>query len=213
MAATDVPVAALSESDPRTWTAADWAADAAPHLAYGATVQAVISALPTPRERVLLRQAATAGLVGRSLVLGLAAGSRSSLGLAGPVLTAADSGSVKKLSSLAAVAGELYADKQPGVPDRTSAPALPARLASGAGGAGLLARRQGANAALPVLAGVIGSAAGAFGGLGWRRWAGTRMPDWQAAVIEDGVAVALALAACLPGRRRSTRLAMVRLAN
>jgi uncharacterized membrane protein len=99
------------------------------------------------------------------------------------------------------------------VPDRTSAAALPARLASGAGGAGLLARRQGANAALPVLAGVIGSAAGAFGGLGWRRWAGRRMPDWQAAVIEDGVAVALALAACLPGRRRSTRLALVRLAG
>jgi uncharacterized membrane protein len=212
MAATDVPVAALSVSDPRTWTTTDWVADAVPHLAYGAAVQAVISAVPTPRERALPRQAATAGLVGRSLLLGVAAGSRSSLGPAGPLLTAADSGAVKKLSCLASVAAEVYADKQPGVPDRTSAGALPARLASGAGGAGLLARRQGANAALPVLAGVVGSAAGSFGGLGWRRWAGSRMPDRQAALIEDGVAVVLALAACLPGRRRSTRLALVRLA-
>jgi hypothetical protein len=35
------------------------------------------------------------------------------------------------------------------------------------------------------------------------------MPDWQAALIEDGVALGLALAACLPGRRRSTRLTLV----
>jgi uncharacterized membrane protein len=210
MAATDVPVAALGVSDPRTWSREDWIADAVPHLAYGAVAQAVIAGSPTPKERVLPRQAASAGLVGRSLVLGVAAGSRSSLGPAGPTVTAADSGAVRKLGHLAAVTGELYLDKQPGTPDRTSAGALPARLASGAGGAGLLAKRQGANAALPVLAGVAGSAAGSFGGLAWRRWAGSRMPDLQAALIEDGVAVALALAACLPGRRRSTRLTLVR---
>jgi len=209
MAATDVPVAALGVSDLRTWTREDWIADAVPHLAYGAVVQAVVSALPTPKEQVLPRQAASAGLVGRSLVLGVAVGSRSSLGPAGPMLTAADSGAVKRLSNLAAVAGELYVDKQPGTPERTSAAALPARLASGAGGAGLLAKRQGANAALPVLAGIAGSAAGSFGGLAWRKWAGARMPDLQAALIEDGVALVLALAACLPGRRRSTRLTLV----
>jgi uncharacterized membrane protein len=209
MAATDVPLAVLSVSDPRTWTAADWAADAAPHLAYGAAVQAVVSAVPTPKERVLPRQPAGAGLIGRSLLLGVATGGRSSLGAGAPFLTAPDTGAVKKLSSLASIAGELYLDKQPGTPDRTSASALPARLASGAGGAGLLARRQGANAALPVLAGVAGAAAGSWGGLGWRRWAGSRMPDRQAAVIEDGAALLVALAACLPGRRRSTRLTLV----
>jgi hypothetical protein len=213
MAATDVPVAALSVSAPRTWTATDWVADAVPHLAYGAAVHAVVSAVPTPKEQVLPRQAASAGLVGRSLLLGAAAGSRSSLGPAGPMLTARDTGAPKKLINLAAVAGEVYADKQPGVPDRTSGAALPARLASGAGGAGLLARRQGANAALPVLAGVAGAAAGSWGGLGWRRWAGTRMPDWQAALLEDGVALLLAAVACLPGRRRTTRLALVRIAG
>src|SRR3954469_13331955 len=193
MAATDVPLAVLGVSDPRTWTAADWRADALPHLAYGATVQAVVSSLPTPRERVLPRQAAGAGLVGRSLLLGVAAGSRSSLGMGGPTLTAADTGVVRKLAALASLGGELYADKQPATPDRTSAAALVPRLVSGAGGAGLLARRQGANAALPVLAGVAGAAAGSWGGLGWRRWAAGRMPDTQARGLEDAAALLLAL--------------------
>ncbi|PZA18964.1 hypothetical protein, partial [Modestobacter versicolor] len=164
MAATDVPVAALGVSDPRRWSREDWIADAVPHLAYGAVAQAVVSSIPTPKERVLPRQKATGGLVGRSLLLGVAAGGRSSLGIAGPTLSAADTGAVKKLASLASLAGELYADKQPATPERTSAGALPARLASGAGGGAQLARRQGANAALPVLAGIAGSAAGSFGG-------------------------------------------------
>jgi uncharacterized membrane protein len=210
MAATDVPIAALGVSDPRKWSREDWIADAVPHLAYGAVAQAVVAGLPTSKERVLPRQGASAGLVGRSLLLGVAAGSRSSLGPGAPMLTAADGGVVKKLGNLAAVAGELYVDKQPATPERTSAGALPARLGSGAGGAVLLARRQGANAALPALAGVAGSAAGSFGGLAWRKWAGARMPDLHAALIEDGVAVLLALAACLPGRRRATRLTLVR---
>ena len=209
LAATDVPIAALGVSDPRKWSREDWIADAVPHLAYGAVAQAVVAGLPTPQEQVLPRQTASAGLVGRSLLLGVAAGGRSSLGLAAPALTGADNGAVKKLSGLAAVAGELYADKQPGTPARTSAGVLPARLASGAAGAGVLAKRQGANAALPVLAGIAGSVAGSFGGLAWRTWAGGRLPALQAALVEDGVAVLLALAACLPGRRRSTRLTLV----
>jgi hypothetical protein len=209
MAATDVPIAALSVSDPRTWTTTDWVADAVPHLAYGAAVQAVVSAIPTPEDRAHPRQPADAGLVGRSLLLGLAAGGRSSLGTSAPFLTAPDAGPVKKLSSLAAVGGEIYLDKKPGTPDRTSAAALPARLASGAAGAGLLARREGANATLPVFVGLAGTAAGSWGGLGWRRWADGRMPDWQAAVLEDAVDLLLAAAACLPGRRRSPRLALV----
>jgi hypothetical protein len=210
MAATDVPIAVLGVSDPRRWSREDWLADAVPHLAYGAVAQAVVAGLPTPKERALPRQKARAGLVGRSLLLGVATGGRSSLGLAGPTVTAADAGAGKKLAALVSLVGELYTDKQPATPDRTSAAALPARLASGAGGGALLARRQGANAALPVLAGMAGSAAGSFGGLAWRRWAGTRMPALQAALVEDGVAVGLALAACLPGRRRSTRLTLVR---
>ncbi|WP_222266088.1 hypothetical protein [Modestobacter marinus] len=211
MAAADLPAAALSVGDPRRWTAAEWAGDAAPHLAYGAAVQAVISSLPTPAERALPRHKARAGLVGRSLLLGVAAGSRSALGVAAPTLTAQDTGALKKLGSLASLTAELVADKQPDAPPRTSGAGLPVRLTGGACGGGLLARRAGANAALPVVAGLAGVVVGTWGGLGWRRWAADRMPDGEAALLEDGVAIALSLVACLPGRRRSTRLGTVRI--
>lgn len=36
MAATDGVSTALGATDPRSWAAADWAADVVPHLAYGA---------------------------------------------------------------------------------------------------------------------------------------------------------------------------------
>jgi hypothetical protein len=36
MAATDGVIAAVGASDPRSWSAADWASDIVPHLAYGA---------------------------------------------------------------------------------------------------------------------------------------------------------------------------------
>ncbi|MFD4985059.1 hypothetical protein [Streptomyces sp. NPDC058374] len=41
MAATDLPLAATRVSDPRTWSATDWASDAVPHLAYGLVTYAV----------------------------------------------------------------------------------------------------------------------------------------------------------------------------
>jgi hypothetical protein len=211
MAGTDLPVAALGVSDPRTWSAADWAADAVPHLAYGAAVQGVLSAVPVAREQRDLRTPAPPGLVLRSAVLGLATGGRSSLAVAGPVLTDPRSRGVTRLGALAAVAGELVADKQPGVPARTSAQSLPVRLLGGAGAAGRLAARQGANGAAPVTAGLLGALGGSFGGLAWRRWAGARVPDRQAALAEDAVAIALAAAACLPGRRtRRVPLSVVR---
>lgn len=42
MAGADVPMALLGVSDPRTWRARDWLADALPHLAYGAVVEYVL---------------------------------------------------------------------------------------------------------------------------------------------------------------------------
>ncbi|GII79991.1 hypothetical protein Sru01_49730 [Sphaerisporangium rufum] len=45
MAATDLSMAALGVSDPRTWQPADWAADLLPHLGYGAVTAATLSAL------------------------------------------------------------------------------------------------------------------------------------------------------------------------
>ncbi len=45
MAGTDVPMAALGVSDPRTWAAKDWLSDAVPHLAYGLVTAAVVRGL------------------------------------------------------------------------------------------------------------------------------------------------------------------------
>ncbi|TQN42338.1 hypothetical protein FHU33_1735 [Blastococcus colisei] len=216
-AATDVMVAQLGVSDPRTWSAADWAADAAPHLAYGAAVQAVLEAVPTPRERATPRGPARAGLVLRSALLGVAAGSRSSLGFVAPVLTAPTGrgrpgGKSLPVKTLAAVAvvGELVADKQPTTPPRTSAGGLTPRVFGGAEGGARLAAREQVNGALPATAGAAGALAGAWAGLGWRRWSAGRMPALQAALIEDGVALGLAGLACLPGRGRPHLVAVPR---
>jgi uncharacterized membrane protein len=163
--------------------------------------EAVLSAVPTPAERARPLPAAGAGLTGRAALLGLATGGRSALGLGAPALTSPYTSGAKKTAAVASLAAELVADKLPGTPARTGGGALSARLAAAAGGAGLLAGREGVNAALPVTAGVAGAAAGSFGGLAWRRWASARVPDRQAAVVEDLVAVAVALLACRPGRR------------
>jgi hypothetical protein len=210
MAATDVPVAALGVSDPRTWTAADWAADAVPHLAYGAAVQAVLGAVPSKRERATPRTPARVGLTARSALLGVAAGCRSALGFAGPALTAPSGTLVSRAGALAAVGTEMTVDLRPDTPDRTVPAALPPRFLSGVTGAVRLADRERANAAVPVLAAAAGVAAGTWGGLGWRRWAASRLPDQQAALLEDGVAVLLAALACLPGRDRVPLVAVPR---
>lgn len=209
MAATDVPLAALGVSEPRRWSAAGWGTDVVSHLAYGAGVQAVLQAAPTGRERTDPRGAAGAGLTVRSVLLGVATGSRSSLGLAAPALTAptapgrrGKSSPGGRLLAVAALAGELVADKHPDTPDRTSAQGLVPRFAGAVAGAGRLAARERANGALPAVGAAAGAAAGAFGGLAWRRWAVGRLPDRQAALLEDGVALLLAAAACLPGRNR-----------
>jgi uncharacterized membrane protein len=171
--------------------------------------EAVLSAVPTPAERARPLAAAGAGLTGRAALLGLATGGRSALGLGAPGLTSRDASGLKKAAAAASLAAELVADKLPGTPARTGGGPLSARLGAAAGGAGLLAGREGVNAALPVAAGVAGAAAGSFGGLAWRRWAGARVPDWQAAVAEDLVAVGLALLACRPARRPRPTLVAV----
>lgn len=42
MLAANVPMTALGITDPRRWSAADWLADAVPHLAYGAVAAAAL---------------------------------------------------------------------------------------------------------------------------------------------------------------------------
>ena len=45
MAATDVSMARLEVSDPRTWSATEWLSDLVPHLVYGAVTYATLEAL------------------------------------------------------------------------------------------------------------------------------------------------------------------------
>lgn len=128
----------------------------------------------------------------RAAALGLAAGSRSSLGPCAPLWARARTHGHRGLrcSTALAVAGELAMDKMPGMPGRTAGPVLALRVLSGAVGGGLLARGLGEHvvptAAIAALAVPVGAAAG----VGWRAgWSGPAHVD---AVLEDAAALTLA---------------------
>ncbi|MFD6061989.1 hypothetical protein [Rhodococcus wratislaviensis] len=196
MAATDIPIALRGISDPRQWTAQDWLSDIVPHLVYGATVTTVLR----QREETTGHRtdpAAERSSTVRSAVIGVASGLRSSTGIAAALLSGAP-GSVHRVrlvGATALVGGELVADKNPNVPSRLSPPALTGRLIAGGGGAAALSRRDRVDTASALIIGTVGALAGSFGGAWWRQWAGRRMPDWQAALAEDAVALTMAAAA------------------
>ncbi|MFC9766554.1 hypothetical protein [Rhodococcus jostii] len=96
---------------------------------------------------------------------------------------------------------EFIADKLPQTPPRLSPPGLAVRLAAGGTGAFVLAKRERADRASAAVTGALGAAAGSFGGYRWRQWAGGHMPDWQAALAEDAIALSLAIAAFRDGGR------------
>ncbi|GAA1107736.1 hypothetical protein [Nocardiopsis metallicus] len=147
----------------------------------------------------------TAATVTRAVLLGLAAGSRSTLGAAGPLLAGARSrGSRPAQYAIAlAVTGELATDKLPCAPSRLAGPGKAVRVLAGGLGGALLARGLGQ----PVLAtaGIAAAAApvGAAAGVRWRSLWGTGRGAWVGAVVEDAVAIGLARAACAgwPGTR------------
>ncbi|MCO7275512.1 hypothetical protein [Cellulosimicrobium cellulans] len=143
----------------------------------------------------------TTALLARALALGVAAGSRSSLGVAAPVLggwVGGDGpgvvGVLVRGTAAAGVAGELVGDKLPQTPSRLDPPGPVFRLASGALGGVLLARRRSGPAGVvaAAVAGAAGAAAGTWGGAAWRRLAVGSRPDWPGAVAEDAVALTLA---------------------
>lgn len=147
------------------------------------------------RDDVRARRRPAAALVARSALLGWAAGARASLGPAGPTITGAHRPAVRAVAALGVV-GELVGDKLPTAPSRLEHGGALVRATSGAIGASLLAARGGAHPVVPALAGAFGGLAGAFGGAAWRAWAVGRLPDWQAAVAEDVVALTAAAIAC-----------------
>jgi hypothetical protein len=201
MALSDLPAAMLRVTDPRRWSGTDWVSDVIPHLGYGLAAQQTLAALDGDEPQAT--EPAAIGTVFRSGLLGVASGSRSSLGFVGPRLASAPDD--KRLPLVAVVGAEVALDKLPKVPARTQPPGLLSRLASGGVGARQLAHIAGQDASIPVLAGAAGSAIGAFGGLAWRDWAGQRMPKWCAAVAEDLVAVSAAYVACRQPARPAGR--------
>lgn len=141
------------------------------------------------------------GLVARSVLLGWAAGARSSLG-PGAVTATSRRPALVRVGAVSAIVGELVGDKLPSAPSRLDHGGGAVRAGAGAIGASLLAGRYGARPFAPAIAGAVAGLSGAYVGAAWRRWAVGRMPDWQAALLEDAVAIGAAAVAVLPGRRR-----------
>ena len=195
MAMTDLSAQALGTTDLARWGSAEWASDLVPHLAYGFTTTAVLRGLEKrePGAKAVLKRPSV-GLLCRSLVLGIAAGGRSSLGVAMPALTSRRTGGTGKAMSALAIAGELGADKHPDVPTRLDPPALQVRVGSGAVGGAALAARADSSTGLPMLAGAIGAVVGSVAGAAWRD--GSSLAGWRSGLVEDGAAVALAALAC-----------------
>lgn len=138
-----------------------------------------------------------------AVMLGLASGARSSLGVSAPLWARASAR--RRVLLAVGVLGEFAADKAPGVPSRLAWPSLAGRSASAALGSALTARALGRP---PVPAALLAAAAapvGALAGAAWRRrWTDAGRPAWAGAVIEDACAIALAAAACR-GRDRRDR--------
>lgn len=92
-------------------------------------------------------------------------------------------------------AGELVADKLPSIPSRKSPPAFAARIASGT----LVGATVGASDNMMLTAALVGAAGavvGTLGGSAARAWLAEEFNcDLPAALLEDAVAITLALTA------------------
>jgi uncharacterized membrane protein len=157
------------------------------------------------------------GIYPRAATLGLVTGLRASVGMtvlglsaqrgAAEVPTGRPGGVWRLLRARTALpllaliaAGEIYADKQPWVPDRTSLLPLGGRVVLGAlvgASVGALSGQRAQPRLVGALLGAAGAALGAFAGTRSRKWLARRtsVPDriWGAA--EDGLTLLLGLAA------------------
>jgi uncharacterized membrane protein len=94
-------------------------------------------------------------------------------------------------------AGEMIVDKLPFVPSRLNPGPIAGRLMFGAASAAVLSRRAGTPIVAGVATGAVGALAGSYAGYHARAWLGktTGMPDPIWAVVEDGAAVLIGMAA------------------
>jgi hypothetical protein len=194
MAASDGSAALLGVTDPRTWTAADWASDVVPHLAYGVATRAALRRLERGDPSLPRATRPSLGLLGRSFALGTATGMRSALGLAGSAFAAPTTSlsRVARAGSVAAVVGEMFADKLPATPSRLELPGLLPRFGAATAGATALAAREDATADLPALVAALGAGVGAVAGAAWRAaWAEDQRSALASALVEDAAALGL----------------------
>jgi uncharacterized membrane protein len=85
--------------------------------------------------------------------------------------------------------GEMIMDKTSIAPDRTIAPSLAWRIASGAVVGGSLAAAKRKPAAWGALAGGLGALAGSYAGFHLRRKLSQKVPPTAAAIAEDAIAI------------------------
>ncbi len=104
-----------------------------------------------------------------------------------------------KPAQSAALIGELIIDKLPSTASRLEPPGLALRIASGSTSATALAQRN-ADPIWPAVAvGALGAVAGSLIGARWRALAARRgRSDFGPALLEDAVALAIAVYACRP---------------
>jgi uncharacterized membrane protein len=90
---------------------------------------------------------------------------------------------------------ELFADKQPWIPDRTTAMSLVFRCVMGALTGACVAAAGGQRADIGAACGIAGGIAGAFAGYHARRGLGKALslPDFYVALVEDLICIAGAL--------------------
>jgi uncharacterized membrane protein len=202
MAASDVPLAALGVSDPRTWSTADWVGDAVPHLVYGLTTHATLTAAAAGEEQRVAPARPPLPTLLRAAALGAASGSRSTAGVTAVALASRRGDPGRLASGLGSTAGtatsgvlalgELVADKLPFVPSRLAGPALGGRVVLGGTAAVAEARRDGHEPVLPALVGAASAVGAAVLFARLRAVAAQRIgSDRPGAFLEDGLAALL----------------------
>jgi uncharacterized membrane protein len=126
-----------------------------------------------------------------SLVLGVVAGLRT---LTAPAALYLARGGVAGYVLAVAALAELVVDMLPATPPRTAPLALIGRIVSGAVVGWMLCAWHGASPFAGAVAGVLGALIGTYGGKAARLWLITRAGAVPAALIEDVVAIGLAIA-------------------
>ena len=137
----------------------------------------------------------------RAALLGVASGMRSTVGLAAVVIGRDEPlprplrRALSPRAVTVSVIGELVSDKLPSAPSRLDPPGLIARVASASVAAALASNKKGARIAADAAVAAVAAAVSARVSHDLRARAAERWGATRAAIAEDAVAIALAVAA------------------